>query len=172
MFGISFAELMIVFLLVLVVMGPEKLPEVARWAGKGLRELRKASNTLRGALEMEEIKDASSTPTTKPRPRQLPHHASEDTSKKSPPADDAGGPSSPASEAAADPLPSGLDQVDDAQFEKLLQEQYALRHGGRQRHRLAPRRPADQRHTHAMEGRRTTTARDDIPLSARQEAHS
>jgi TatA/E family protein of Tat protein translocase len=54
MFGISLPELLLIFVLILVVLGPEKLPEVARWVGKGLREVRKASNLMRDALMLDD----------------------------------------------------------------------------------------------------------------------
>ncbi|MFU8803643.1 MAG: twin-arginine translocase TatA/TatE family subunit [Bradymonadaceae bacterium] len=57
MFGISLPELLLIFVLILVVLGPEKLPEVARWVGKGLREVRKASNLMRDALMLDEDDD-------------------------------------------------------------------------------------------------------------------
>jgi len=40
MFGISFPEFAIIALLALIVFGPEKLPDVARSAGKGIRAAR------------------------------------------------------------------------------------------------------------------------------------
>jgi Tat protein translocase TatB subunit len=54
MFGMSMAEMTVVAIIALVILGPEKLPEVARMAGRGLRELRKASNMFRDMLLMEE----------------------------------------------------------------------------------------------------------------------
>ena len=40
-------ELLVIFLLVLVLFGPDKLPELARQIGKGLRQLRRASEDLK-----------------------------------------------------------------------------------------------------------------------------
>lgn len=54
MFGMSMAEMTVVAIIALVILGPEKLPEVARMAGRGMRELRKASNLFRDMLLMEE----------------------------------------------------------------------------------------------------------------------
>jgi len=50
MFGMSFMEIGVILLITLVVLGPEKLPQVARTAGKTLREVRRAGNMLRDAL--------------------------------------------------------------------------------------------------------------------------
>jgi len=46
----SLAEIGIIFLLALVVLGPEHLPEVARTAARALREARRAADLLRSAL--------------------------------------------------------------------------------------------------------------------------
>jgi len=40
-------ELMVIFVIGLVVLGPKKLPELARTLGKSLAEFRRASNDLR-----------------------------------------------------------------------------------------------------------------------------
>ncbi|MBN8548097.1 MAG: twin-arginine translocase TatA/TatE family subunit [Deltaproteobacteria bacterium] len=47
MFGVSLPELIIVFVVALIVLGPEKLPEIARMFGKLTGEFRKHSNELR-----------------------------------------------------------------------------------------------------------------------------
>src|SRR5690606_35817338 len=54
MFGISFPELVIIVVLILVVMGPEKIPDVARTLGKAMREVRRASNLMRDTLMLDE----------------------------------------------------------------------------------------------------------------------
>lgn len=54
MFGMSLAEIGLIMVLALVVLGPEKLPEVARTLGKTLREIRRAGNMLRDAVMLEE----------------------------------------------------------------------------------------------------------------------
>jgi sec-independent protein translocase protein TatB len=57
MFGMSLAEIGIIFLIALVFLGPEKLPELARMLGKGVREIRKAGSMLQEALEFEEERE-------------------------------------------------------------------------------------------------------------------
>ncbi len=47
MFGVGFTELLVIFTLMLVLFGPEKLPELARQLGKIMGELRKHSDGLR-----------------------------------------------------------------------------------------------------------------------------
>lgn len=54
MFGMSFTEVMVILVVALVFMGPEKIPEAARFLGKMMREVRKASNLLRDAIAIED----------------------------------------------------------------------------------------------------------------------
>jgi len=58
MFGLSFWEIGLIMLVALVVLGPKRLPALAKTLGKGLRELRKASTDLRSAIEepLQEVK--------------------------------------------------------------------------------------------------------------------
>ena len=46
-----------------LLFGPKKVPEIARTLGKGMAELRRASNELRNTLE-EEIKNLDRLPET------------------------------------------------------------------------------------------------------------
>jgi TatA/E family protein of Tat protein translocase len=54
MFGLSMTEILVVLVLGLVVLGPDKIPQVAKTLGKALREVRKASNLLRDAMMIED----------------------------------------------------------------------------------------------------------------------
>lgn len=47
MFGIGVSELLVIFVVALVVLGPERLPSAARTLAKLLGEFRKASDDLR-----------------------------------------------------------------------------------------------------------------------------
>jgi TatA/E family protein of Tat protein translocase len=49
----SFGETIFLFLLALVVFGPKKLPEIARYIGKYLNEFKRASNEFRSQIEQE-----------------------------------------------------------------------------------------------------------------------
>ena len=53
MFGMGIWEILLIVGLVLVVMGPEKIPEAARMFGKAVREVRKMSNLLRDAVDLD-----------------------------------------------------------------------------------------------------------------------
>ena len=47
MFGIGMTELMVIFVIGLVVLGPKRLPDLARSLGRSLAEFRRASNDMR-----------------------------------------------------------------------------------------------------------------------------
>ncbi|MEZ4458448.1 MAG: twin-arginine translocase TatA/TatE family subunit [bacterium] len=67
MFGLSLTEILVVLVLVLVVLGPDRIPQVARTAGKAIREIRKASNLIRDAVMIDDPispKVAPRTPAT------------------------------------------------------------------------------------------------------------
>ena len=49
----SFTHIAIVFLIALLVFGPEKLPEIARHIGKALGDFRRASTDFRRVIETE-----------------------------------------------------------------------------------------------------------------------
>jgi TatA/E family protein of Tat protein translocase len=55
-FGGAFPEIAFILFIAFLLFGPKKLPEIARTLGKGLGELRRASNELKVSLE-EEIKN-------------------------------------------------------------------------------------------------------------------
>jgi len=55
MFGIGFGELTVVLIVVLLAVGPDKLPELMRTVGKGLRQFRRAATDLRAATGIDEI---------------------------------------------------------------------------------------------------------------------
>src|SRR5271155_1147703 len=50
---LSIPHMIVVFIIVLVVFGPNKLPELARGLGKLMAEFRKASTDFKGAFEQE-----------------------------------------------------------------------------------------------------------------------
>jgi len=64
-FNIGTGELAVILLVGLLVFGPNKLPEVARRAGKAVRTLRKISNSFR-----DEMRDAMAEPARPTEPRQ------------------------------------------------------------------------------------------------------
>lgn len=55
MFGLSGQELLLIVILALVVLGPKKLPEVAKTLGKGYQEIRKAMDGMKGTINVNEV---------------------------------------------------------------------------------------------------------------------
>jgi Tat protein translocase TatB subunit len=51
MFGIGMPELMVIMVVALIVLGPKRLPEVARALGKGLAEFRRATSDINEELQ-------------------------------------------------------------------------------------------------------------------------
>jgi TatA/E family protein of Tat protein translocase len=61
LFGGEFITIGFILFIAFLLFGPKKLPEIARTLGKGLGELRRASNELKTSLE-EEIKNLDRYP--------------------------------------------------------------------------------------------------------------
>lgn len=53
MFNIGPLELLVIFIIALLVIGPKKLPELARALGKAVAEFRKATDDLKANLSMD-----------------------------------------------------------------------------------------------------------------------
>jgi sec-independent protein translocase protein TatB len=53
MFGLGFGEIVIVAILALLLLGPDRLPEAAKMLGKTIQDLKKATDGLKGQLEAE-----------------------------------------------------------------------------------------------------------------------
>ncbi|MFH1139855.1 MAG: Sec-independent protein translocase protein TatB [Pseudomonadota bacterium] len=54
MFGIGLPELLIILVIALVVLGPDKLPDLARAIGRGVGEFRKATDELKASFDADD----------------------------------------------------------------------------------------------------------------------
>ena len=50
---ISFGEIFIIVAVIFIIFGPQKIPEIARKVGKGLREVKKASTDIQREINRE-----------------------------------------------------------------------------------------------------------------------
>jgi len=64
MFDIGFQELIIIFVVALLVIGPEKLPEFSKKLRKWVEEIRKGINIAKSQIEEEINKDIKISETT------------------------------------------------------------------------------------------------------------
>lgn len=66
MFGIGMPELILILAVALVVLGPKRLPEIARALGRGISEFRKTTEDLKEEFRQveEELEDSSSVPSS------------------------------------------------------------------------------------------------------------
>lgn len=53
MFGIGMTEMVLIAALALIVLGPKKLPDLARSLGKGFAEFKRATNELKSTIDLE-----------------------------------------------------------------------------------------------------------------------
>lgn len=63
MFGIGMQELLLILAIALIVLGPKKLPEIARALGRGLSEFRRATTELKESMDLEKyVEEVEETP--------------------------------------------------------------------------------------------------------------
>ena len=85
MFGIGMPELLVILVVALVVLGPKRLPELARTLGKAMAEFRRSTTEIMDELQVTQLDDTRtrrrgpapqstvpSTPTPTPPPSETP----------------------------------------------------------------------------------------------------
>ncbi|NIF27612.1 Sec-independent protein translocase subunit TatB [Pantoea sp. Tr-811] len=90
MFGINFSELLLVALVALLVLGPERLPGAARTAGLWIGRLKRSFNAIKAEVEREVGADdirrtLHDTPQLQPPVTPTPATAAETTAQPQPP---------------------------------------------------------------------------------------
>lgn len=106
MFNLGTPELIVILVVALIILGPKRLPELAKSLGRGLREFRKATEDIKDSLEKDLRPDARRPPTEPkppgaPGPSASPNLIADESAEKPPPAD--AGPDQPAEAPSRDP---------------------------------------------------------------------
>lgn len=58
MLGVGMQEIIIIFIVALIVIGPKKLPELARALGRAMAEFRRAADDLKKNLDINGVREA------------------------------------------------------------------------------------------------------------------
>ena len=61
MFGIGLPELIFILILALIVLGPEKLPQVAKQMARIVFDIKKAADEFKNQLDLEDLDDLTKT---------------------------------------------------------------------------------------------------------------
>lgn len=105
MFGIGSTELIIILIVALIVIGPAKLPEMAKSLGKALGEFRRVSTDVKRTIEMEAEQSEQKEKTAQAKKELFPDEAKAEPQPAEPKPDAASG------EPAAQPVDTGKDKA-------------------------------------------------------------
>ncbi len=114
MFDIGFSEVLLIFVIALVVLGPEKLPrlasQVGRWIGRARAMARQFREQLEEEVNLEQVRRAhEAKPQTPVEPEPPSSAAASTAASGATGGHDAGGPTSPAAHGAETGQPQGGD---------------------------------------------------------------
>lgn len=85
MFGIGMPELLVILVVALVVLGPQRLPELARQIGKAMAELRRQSGDIMEEFQVKGMLDDEPPRRQKSPPPPEPAGTTADTAAKTEP---------------------------------------------------------------------------------------
>jgi len=106
MFDVGFSELVLLFLIGLLILGPERLPKVASQIGRWVGRARRTANQLRHQLEREiALNEVGNPPKWQPPPKKPGSSASETAGEQTSTEADSSG----QSDAATGPAATGPD---------------------------------------------------------------
>lgn len=60
-FNMGWGEILVIFLLIMVLFGAKRLPELARSMGRSIKEFKRATQDLRDEFDIDKIEDAPPT---------------------------------------------------------------------------------------------------------------
>lgn len=84
MFGIGGQELILILLLALIVLGPKKLPEMAKTIGKAMREFQNATDDFKRQVDLASREDQAQTASTPAPEKQDREAAADDRTAREP----------------------------------------------------------------------------------------
>lgn len=113
MFGIGMPEMLLILAVALIVIGPKKLPDLAKSLGKALGEFKKAASDLKDSLQIETeinaLKSALDDDDRDGKPEKGPN-AVPSSAAPVDDRDDAGGPLQEGAPVGMDPMTAGSDR--------------------------------------------------------------
>ena len=78
MFGLGPWELLVIFVVIIILFGPKRLPELARSLGRSIKEFKHASQGLKEELDLDNLEEPA---ITEPEPK-LPENSQDKSATK------------------------------------------------------------------------------------------